>query len=73
MISGPRHTEFAFESAIEASLLATGYVAIPGSGFDRERAIFPETALDFIRRRVSTILRQPAKEFSDFLAQSLAC
>ena len=24
-------------------------------------------------RRVSTILRQPAKEFSDFLAQSLAC
>ncbi|MBL8212584.1 MAG: hypothetical protein JNK87_17855 [Bryobacterales bacterium] len=26
-----------------------------------------------IARRVSTILRQPAKEFSDFLAQSLAC
>ena len=42
-------TEAAFESVIEAHLLANGYVAVPDEGFDRDRAIFPRTVLDFIR------------------------
>ena len=41
--------ESAFETVIEAHLLANGYVPLPGAGFDRERAIFPETVLEFIR------------------------
>ena len=43
------HSEAAFESAIELDLLAKGYVAVDKAGFDRERAIFPEVALAFIR------------------------
>ena len=41
--------EAAFETVIEAHLLANGYVPVPGAGFDRGRAVFPETALGFIR------------------------
>ena len=41
--------EAAFETIIEAHILASGYVAEDRAGFDRERAIFPETALTFIR------------------------
>ena len=44
-----RHSEAAFETVIEAHLLANGYVAVDRDGFDRERAIFPETVLAFIR------------------------
>src|SRR2546425_3218556 len=44
-----RHSEAAFETVIEAHLLQNGYVRIAGEGFDRERAIFPETVLAFIR------------------------
>jgi len=44
-----RHSEGAFETVIEASLLANGCVRQPDAGFDRDRAIFPETVLDFIR------------------------
>jgi len=44
-----RHTEAAFETVIEAHLLAHGYVPVDRAGFDRERAIFPETVLAFIR------------------------
>ena len=44
-----RHTESAFETVIEAHLLQSGYTRILREGFDRERAIFPETVLDFIR------------------------
>ena len=44
-----RTTEAAFESVIEAHLLANGYIAVPNSGFDRDRGIFPEAALSFIR------------------------
>jgi type I restriction enzyme R subunit len=44
-----RHTEGAFETVIEATLLADGYVAQPADGFDRDRAIFPEAVLDFIQ------------------------
>ncbi|WP_297920289.1 type I restriction endonuclease [Metallibacterium sp.] len=42
-------SEAAFETAIEAVLLADGYARVDGKGFDRERAIFPEEALAFIR------------------------
>jgi type I restriction enzyme R subunit len=45
-----KHTsEAAFETAIEAVLLSDGYTRIDGKGFDRERAIFPNEALEFIR------------------------
>ena len=44
-----RFYEAAFETFIEAHLLDNGYVSIAGDGFDRERAIFPETVLTFIR------------------------
>ncbi|MCY4587613.1 MAG: hypothetical protein OXB98_16375 [Bryobacterales bacterium] len=44
-----RTSETAFETAIEAHLLANGYVSIACDGFDRDRAIFPETVLAFIR------------------------
>ena len=44
-----RHSEAAFESCIEAHLLANGYVTADQGGFDRERAIFPDVVLAFIR------------------------
>ena len=44
-----RHTEAAFETIIEAHLLQNGYQQVIREGFDRERAIFPETVLAFIR------------------------
>jgi len=42
-------SETAFETAIEAVLLGSGYTRVDGKGFDRERAIFPDEALAFIR------------------------
>jgi len=42
-------SEAAFETAIESVLLADGYSRVDAKGFDRERAIFPNEALDFIR------------------------
>lgn len=42
-------SEAAFETAIEAVLLGDGYARTDAEGFDRERAIFPDEALDFIR------------------------
>ena len=45
-----RTSEAAFEEAIEATLLESGeYRTIPSKAFDRESAIFPDIALDFIR------------------------
>ena len=41
--------EEAFETVIETHLLDNGYVPVAGEGFDRDRAIFPETVLAFIR------------------------
>lgn len=43
------HSETAFEAAIETHLLANGYQHINREGYDKERAIFPETALAFIQ------------------------
>ena len=48
-MSHPRHSEAAFATVIEAQLLANGYVTVDCDSFDRERAIFPETVLAFIR------------------------
>jgi len=45
----PEISEKSFETVIEAHLLANGYVAVDRNGFDRERAIFSETVLAFIR------------------------
>lgn len=44
-----RTNEAAFESVIETHLLQNGYARTAPDGFDRERAIFPETVLAFIR------------------------
>ena len=44
-----RTGETAFEAVIEAHLLENGYAPVAGADFDRDRAIFPETALAFIR------------------------
>ena len=43
-----RTSEAAFETVIEAHLLANGYVQVDRDGFDRDRAIFPEVVLGFI-------------------------
>jgi type I restriction enzyme R subunit len=44
-----RHSEGAFETVIETTMLADGCVPEPALGFDREKAIFPQTVLEFIR------------------------
>jgi len=44
-----RHSEFAFETVIEAHLLANGYRSIT-SGYDISRALYPDEALAFIRQ-----------------------
>jgi type I restriction enzyme, R subunit len=44
-----RHTEAAFETVIEAHLLAHGYASVPATGYDCKRAIFPDAVLGFIR------------------------
>ncbi|MDG4601474.1 MAG: type I restriction endonuclease [Defluviicoccus sp.] len=41
--------EKAFESVLEEALFASGYEAVPRAAFDRERAIFPDIAIAFIR------------------------
>ncbi len=42
-------SEAAFETAIEVVLLADGFQTLASEDFDRERAIFVDVALDFIR------------------------
>ena len=44
-----RTHEAAFEAAIESHLLDNGYAPVASTDFDRERAIFPRTALAFVR------------------------
>ena len=48
-MSHKSHAEVAFEAVIETHLLNHGYAPAPAEGFDRDRAIFPEIALAFIR------------------------
>ena len=54
-----RHSEGAFETVIEAHLLSNGYVREPEARFDRERSIFPETVLEFIRDTPSNVTASP--------------
>jgi type I restriction enzyme, R subunit len=49
MTSQLRHLEGAFETVIEAHVLVSGYVSVDRDSFDRERAIFPDVVLAFIR------------------------
>lgn len=44
-----RHSEAAFETVIQQHLLQDSYILAEEEGFDRERAIFPEVLLAFIR------------------------
>jgi type I restriction enzyme R subunit len=44
-----RHSEGAFETVIEATMLTNGALSEPAAGLDRDRAIFPETTLAFIK------------------------
>jgi type I restriction enzyme R subunit len=44
-----RTGEVSFETVLESHLLSNGYGSTPADGFDRERAIFPETVLAFIK------------------------
>ena len=53
-MSAARHSEAAFETAIEAHLLEHGFVSLPNEAFDRQRAIFPTAALAFIRETQPT-------------------
>ena len=48
-MTSKRTSEAAFETAIESVLLAGGYARVAAQGFDRERALFPDEALAFIR------------------------
>lgn len=49
MMAGGRTTEMAFETVIEHHLIAHGYTPVPREGFDRERAVFSDEVLRFIR------------------------
>ncbi|MCC5828323.1 MAG: hypothetical protein JJU36_02640, partial [Phycisphaeraceae bacterium] len=49
MAGSTRLQELAFESIIEQHLLTQGYVSVSGEGFDRERAVFADEVLSFIR------------------------
>ncbi len=53
-MSQGHHSEAAFETVIEAHLLENGYVTVARERFDRERAIFPDTVLAFIRETQPT-------------------
>jgi type I restriction enzyme, R subunit len=44
-----RHSEAAFETVVESHLLGNGYVSVGRERFDRERAIFPNVVLAFVR------------------------
>ena len=49
MPSYARHSESAFETVVGGHLLANGYISVDREDFDRERAIFPDIVLAFIR------------------------
>jgi type I restriction enzyme R subunit len=53
-MSEARHSESAFETVIEAHLLQNGYASVAGCSFDPERAVFPETVLDFVQKTQPT-------------------
>ena len=53
-MSEARHSESAFETVIEAHLLQKGYASVAACSFDSERAVFPETVLDFVQKTQPT-------------------
>ena len=67
-----RYSEAAFDTVIESHLLAHGCALTKLDGFDRERAIFLEPVLAFIRETQprngrgskSCTTRKPASKFS---------
>ncbi|MCW3108225.1 MAG: hypothetical protein JWQ09_2731, partial [Segetibacter sp.] len=48
-MSNSQTKEIAFEKSIEQVLLANGYVSLLSTAFDREKAIFPEIFVAFIK------------------------
>jgi type I restriction enzyme R subunit len=53
-LTRPSTSETAFETVIEFHLLGNSYIKIPPGEFDRNRAVFPETVLDFIQKTQPT-------------------
>ena len=45
-MSYPRHSDAAFETVIEAQLLANGYLSVDRDSFDRQPAVLPETVTE---------------------------
>ncbi len=52
-MSNTQTKEIAFEKSIEAILLDTGYISIPSSAYDKEKALFPENIIAFIKETQS--------------------
>ena len=48
-MSNTQTKEIAFEKSIEEALLNAGYQSIPSQSFDKEKAIFPEQIIAFIK------------------------
>lgn len=48
-MSNTQTKEIAFEKSIEDILLKTGYKTIPSQSFDKEKALFPEKIISFIK------------------------
>lgn len=48
LIAMSRINEAAFETVIESHSLANGFVPVSKEGFDRDRAIFPETVAVYL-------------------------
>ena len=48
-MSNTQTKEIAFEKSIQNVLLKTGYQALSSQSFDKERAIFPEHIITFIK------------------------
>ena len=53
-LTATTHSETAFEAVIETHLLANGYAGIHRDGFEKDRALFPETVLAFIQETQPT-------------------
>lgn len=49
-MSNTQTREIAFEHNITETLLSSGYISLPSSDFDREKAIFPKTLIEFIQK-----------------------
>ncbi len=48
-MSNTQTKEIAFEKSIEDVLLNSGYIAIPSQSFDKDKSIFPEQIITFIK------------------------